>query len=162
MYDNEYGGFMGFRGWHGQHRAGRGDMAPIILRVLLQKPMHGYEIISTLEEKSHGFWRPSAGSIYPNLQLLEERGLITSQDENGKKVYTLTDEGKQEAEKVEENFKAHWEHKEQHVKHFKELKPLLGETFMLLKQIEDEGSEEKFEAVKKVIQEMRDKLAKLA
>ena len=75
MYDMDYG-FMGFKGWRGS-RARRGDMVPIILRALLEKPMHGYEIISELEEKSFGYWWPSAGSIYPNLQLLEEQGFVT-------------------------------------------------------------------------------------
>jgi len=67
---------------------------PAILELLLEKPMHGYEIISTLEEKSHGMWRPSAGSIYPTLQLLEEKDLVTSETKNGKKVYTITKQGK--------------------------------------------------------------------
>lgn len=159
MYDNE---FMGFRGWHGHHRAGRGDMAPIILRVLLKKPMHGYEIISTLEEKSHGFWRPSAGSIYPNLQLLEERGLVSSSDKNGKKIYALTDDGKVEAEKVDETFKAHWEHKEQHMKQFKELKLVVADIFGSLRKIAEQNSDEKYAQVKTILEEARDKLAKLA
>jgi len=161
MYENDFG-YMGFRGWHGHRRAGRGDMVPIILRALLNKPMHGYEIISYLEEKSHGFWRPSAGSIYPNLQLLEERGLVTSADDNGKKIYTLTDEGKKDAEKIDETFKAHWEHKEHRVEHYKALKIIMVESFGLLHKIDEQNSEEKYAEVKKILEETRDKLAKLA
>lgn len=161
MYDSDYG-FMGFRGWHGHRRAGRGAMVPIILRALLTKPMHGYEIISHLEEKSHGFWRPSAGSIYPNLQLLEERGLVTSTDENGKKVYSLTDEGRKEAEKIDKTFKAHWEHREQYATHFKERREIIGETFGLLRQIDEQDSEAKYAKAKKILEETRDKLADIA
>lgn len=157
MYDSEFG-YAGFRGWRGG-RARRGDMVPIILKALLKKPMHGYEIISEMEEKSHGFWRPSAGSIYPNLQMLEEQGMVTSSSENGKKIYALTDEGRVEAEKVEETFKAHWENKENHAKYFKELKGVAGDIFGLLRQIGAQDSEGKFAEVKVILEETRDKLA---
>lgn len=152
--------FTGFRGFHG-HRAGRGHMAPIILRVLLEKPMHGYEIISKLEDKSHGMWRPSAGSVYPNLQLLEEKGLVTGQTENDKKVYTLTDEGRAEAEKIDEKFKAHWEEKAPHVKQFKELRFLFGDIMSILRRLAEQDSEERYAEVKNILEETRDKLAKL-
>src|ERR1700745_1834563 len=99
-FENWGGSWHGhmFRGWYG-YQAKRGDMSPILLRVLAEKPMHGYEIIRELEKKSHGFWRPSPGSVYPTLQLLEEQDLVTSRDEGGKKVYTLTDAGSEEAKK---------------------------------------------------------------
>lgn len=87
-----------FRGFYGQ--AKRGDMTPIILNTLAEKPMHGYEIIRELEKKSHGFWRPSPGSVYPTLQLLEEQDLVTSNEVSGKKIYELTDLGRSEASKV--------------------------------------------------------------
>src|SRR5580700_11427851 len=140
MNDNDFG-FTGSRGWHG-HRARRGDMVPTILRVLLEKPMHGYEIISHLEEKSYGFWRPSAGSVYPNLQLLEERGLVTGKDENGKKIYNLTEAGKEAAEKIDEKF-TNWEHKAPHARQFKELKMIFIESMGLLHQIAEQDSDEK-------------------
>jgi DNA-binding PadR family transcriptional regulator len=161
--DDNFGGFGSFRGWHGgHHRARRGDMSPIILRVLQEKPMHGYEIISRLEEKSHGMWRPSAGSVYPNLQMLEEQELVSARDENNKKVYSLTDKGKEAALKAEEEHKAHWEEKDSHAKNFKELKITFFETLGLLKQIATQDSEEKNEEVKKILNEARDKLAKIA
>ena len=90
--------------WHrawGSPRAGRGDISTIILHLLTEKPMHGYEIIRTLEEKSRGMWRPSAGSIYPTLQYLEEQELVSSREEGGKKIYTLTDKGHSEAKNTE-------------------------------------------------------------
>jgi DNA-binding PadR family transcriptional regulator len=77
----------------------RGDTRQIVLRTLLDGPAHGYEIIRRLEESSAGLWRPSAGSIYPTLQSLEERGLVTSRDEGDKRVYELTAEGRSKAER---------------------------------------------------------------
>ncbi len=58
------------------HRARRGDVRSAILTLLGEKPMHGYEMIQELEDRTGGRWRPSAGSIYPTLQLLEDEGLV--------------------------------------------------------------------------------------
>ncbi len=60
--------------------------------------MHGYEMIQEIAERSGGAWKPSPGSVYPTLQLLEDEGLITSASEGGKKLFTLTDAGRAEAE----------------------------------------------------------------
>ena len=62
-----------------------------LLELLRERPMYGYEMIKALEEKSGGFYSPSPGSIYPTLQMLEERGLVTAGEAEGKKVYTITD-----------------------------------------------------------------------
>ena len=56
--------------------------------------MHGYEMMKALEEKSGGFYTPSAGSIYPTLQMLEDRGFVTVKEVEGKKVYSITDTGR--------------------------------------------------------------------
>jgi DNA-binding PadR family transcriptional regulator len=69
-----------------------------VLTALLDGPAHGYEVIRRLEEKSGGFWRPSAGSIYPTLQLLEDSGQVRAFDQDGRRTYELTDEGRAEAE----------------------------------------------------------------
>ena len=61
--------------------------------------MHGYEMIKELEARSGGAWRPSAGSIYPTLQLLEDEGLIKGEETEGKRRFSLTDEGRAEAGK---------------------------------------------------------------
>jgi DNA-binding PadR family transcriptional regulator len=86
------------RDFFGRGRPGpavrRGEIRPLILAVLLQKPMHGYEVIQELEAQSAGRWRPSAGSVYPTLQQLADEGLVTSNEVDGRRTYTLTDEGK--------------------------------------------------------------------
>ena len=85
--------------WGGRpQRRRRGDIRTAILTVLAENPGHGYEVIRTLEERSGGLWRPSAGSVYPTLQLLEDEGLVRSQTVDGRRVYEVTDEGRTEAE----------------------------------------------------------------
>lgn len=77
---------------------GRGDLKYVLLTLLRERPMHGYEMMKQLEEQASGFYTPSAGAIYPTLQLLEDRGWVTSQTVDGKKIYTITDAGRQELE----------------------------------------------------------------
>jgi DNA-binding PadR family transcriptional regulator len=72
----------------------KGDIKYVILDLLREKPRHGYEIIRALEERFRGFYSPSAGSVYPTLQLLEDMGYVTSTVTDGKKIYSITDEGK--------------------------------------------------------------------
>jgi DNA-binding PadR family transcriptional regulator len=77
-------------------RAGRGDVREGILALLSEEPMHGYQIMRELAERSGGAWRPSPGSVYPTLQQLEDEGLIASaQSDAGKRVYELTDAGRE-------------------------------------------------------------------
>ncbi|WP_328899141.1 PadR family transcriptional regulator [Streptomyces sp. NBC_00441] len=82
----------------GRGRARRGDVRASILALLKDRPMHGYEMIQEIGERSGGAWRPSPGSVYPTLQLLEDEQLIASASEGGKRLFTLTDTGRTEAE----------------------------------------------------------------
>src|SRR5438034_995425 len=86
---------------------GRGDLKFALLELLQERPMHGYEMMKALEEKSGGFYAPSPGSIYPTLQMLEDRGFVTSNNVEGKKIYTITDSGRTmlaERQKNDEEF----------------------------------------------------------
>ena len=56
--------------------------------------MHGYDIIRELEALHHGHCRPSPGSVYPTLQMLEDAGYVTSQTHDGKRVYEITEQGR--------------------------------------------------------------------
>lgn len=76
-------------------RVGRGDVRAAVLALLAEKPMHGYQMIHEIEERSGGSWKPSAGSVYPTLQLLADEGLISVEEANGRKIYSLTDTGRQ-------------------------------------------------------------------
>jgi DNA-binding PadR family transcriptional regulator len=72
----------------------KGDLKYVILNLIKDKPSHGYEIIRAMEEHFHGFYTPSAGSVYPTLQLIEDMGYVSSSERDGKKVYTITESGK--------------------------------------------------------------------
>jgi DNA-binding PadR family transcriptional regulator len=105
----------GGRGMHGMHghgpwsRARRGNVRAAILSVLAEEPMHGYQIMQHLEERSGGMWRPSPGSVYPTLQLLEDQGFVKSDEVEARRVFSLTDEGRAEAEQSKERWGAPWE-----------------------------------------------------
>lgn len=81
-------------------RMGRGDVRTAILTLLVDVPMHGYQIIHEIEKRSNGAWKPSAGSVYPTLQLLADEGLIVAKEADGRKTYSLTKTGKEEASTV--------------------------------------------------------------
>jgi DNA-binding PadR family transcriptional regulator len=81
----------------------RGDIRILLLTALLDGPAHGYELMGRLEARSHGVWRPSPGSVYPTLQLLEEQGLIQGREDNGKRVFELTATGRAEAESARDH-----------------------------------------------------------
>lgn len=86
--------------WGGRARGGRrrwfeaGDMKYVILKLLKEKPRHGYEVMKELGERMHGCYSPSPGTVYPTLQWLEDEGLVAAKDVEGKKVYEITDAGR--------------------------------------------------------------------
>ncbi len=93
----------------------KGDLKYIILDLIQEKPSYGYEIIRALEERSRGFYSPSAGAVYPTLQMLEEMGYVSSASQDGKRVYTITDEGrrflaerKHFSDQIKKQLKHHW------------------------------------------------------
>ncbi len=94
----EWRAFPHFRSMFRPHRMRRGDIRSALLLALAEGAAHGYELMHRLEEKSGGSWRPSPGSIYPTLQMLEDEGLVTSVEKDGKRVYDLTPEGRAEAD----------------------------------------------------------------
>lgn len=83
------------RGWGDERRTPRGDIKYILLALLAEQPQHGYQLIKELESRLGGFYKPSPGSVYPTLQLLEEGGYLTSEQVEGKRIYTITDSGRQ-------------------------------------------------------------------
>jgi DNA-binding PadR family transcriptional regulator len=90
-----FGGFGPFGGpGQGERFFGRGDLRVVILELLKDQPRHGYDIIRALEDRMRGYYRPSPGSVYPTLQMLEDLGYVTSTQQDGKKIYTITDEGR--------------------------------------------------------------------
>ena len=95
----DWSGF-GFGGHRGAFMRGRrrrwfeaGDMKYVILKLLRDKPRHGYEVMKELEDRFAGY-SPSPGTVYPTLQWLEDEGLVAAKDVEGKKVYEITDAGR--------------------------------------------------------------------
>ncbi|MBD2896281.1 PadR family transcriptional regulator [Spirillospora sp. NPDC000708] len=87
-------------GHHGRgrgRRTRRGNVRAALLALLDERAMHGYEMIQELDERTGGVWRPSPGSVYPTLQMLEDEGLVTSREEGGKRLFSLTDTGREQA-----------------------------------------------------------------
>jgi DNA-binding PadR family transcriptional regulator len=88
----------------------RGDIRTALLAFLLERAGHGYEIMQFLAEKTGGAWRPSAGSIYPALQQLEDEGLVRSGEQDGRRVYQLTPTGRRDAKARIAERGLPWEH----------------------------------------------------
>ena len=72
----------------------RGDLKYVVLQLLSERPAHGYEVIRALEERFSGMYTPSAGAVYPTLQMLEDLGYVTAEQQDGKRVYSITEEGR--------------------------------------------------------------------
>lgn len=144
-------------GGPGGQRMRRGMLEKFILRALIEKPMHGYELISFMTERSRGSWRPSAGSIYPNLQALENKGLVASVDIAGKKTYTLTKQGVQKANKAEE-VGEHIQERFQYNRSFTEggdLSETMGLIMKDMRTILRHGTDQQRDDMREMVQKMR-------
>ncbi len=91
---HRHGPGFGWEPFPGERRVRRGDVKFDILETLVDRPRHGYDVIRALEERREGY-RPSPGSVYPTLQMLEDEGYVTSEISEGKRVYTLTAAGRE-------------------------------------------------------------------
>jgi DNA-binding PadR family transcriptional regulator len=134
------------RGPHGRGRgprggrARRGDVRAAILALLSERPMYGYEIIQELEDRTDGIWRPSPGSIYPTLQLLDEQGLVVADETSGKKRYELTDEGRAQAEASSGPQKPWDEVTEGVDPNFRQMRDSIVGIIRAMKQVFEEGT----------------------
>jgi len=153
-----HGGPWGGRGRGGPRgRARRGDVRASILALLKDRPMHGYEMIQEIAERSGGAWKPSPGSVYPTLQLLEDEGLIASESEGGKKLFALTEAGRTAAGEGPE---APWEEASRGVD-WEALNDIRQAGFGLMEafgQVWKTGSKEQREKALAVIGDARKKL----
>lgn len=138
-------------------RARRGDVRASILKLLGDRSMHGYEMIQEIAERSGGAWKPSPGSVYPTLQLLEDEGLITSESEGGKKLFSLTDAGRAEAESAPD---APWEEAGRGVdwEAMNEIRKAGGGLIEAFKQVWATGTPEQREKALGVVNDARKRL----
>ncbi|AEE45343.1 PadR family transcriptional regulator [Cellulomonas fimi] len=98
----------GPHGRGGRGRAGRGDIRAAVLLLLAEQPMHGYQLIQEVAERSQGRWRPSPGAVYPALALLEDEGLVTLVAQGGRRLASLTDAGRAHVEEHRDALGAPW------------------------------------------------------
>ena len=145
----------------------RGDIRTAILAVLTEGAGHGYDIMSRLQEKSGGMWRPSAGSVYPTLQQLEDEGLVTVAETSqpggtSKRVYTVTEEGAAEAERrIEEAGGEPWATDSGAGVHPGHLFRSIGALTMAAKQIVAAGTAGQLAAAVKVTDNARKELYRI-
>ncbi len=136
-------------------KRGRGDVRAAILALLAEEPMHGYQIITELTERSGGVWRPSPGSVYPTLQALEDQGLVTADKSEGKRVFSLTDDGRSAAAEAGDG-PAPWERAARGAdRSLVDLRGLMGEVAGAAMQVGRSGSESQVKAVGEILAETR-------
>lgn len=139
------GSFFG----HGP-RANRGDIRAAILALLVEGPMHGYQIIQEIATRSGGVWAPSPGSVYPTLQHLEEEGLVASEHRDGKNVFSLTEPG----QATNPGARAPWEEVGVDAR-LVELRNGIGQVANAVRQIVHTGTPAQVAAAKSVLADAR-------
>ncbi|MET3923176.1 DNA-binding PadR family transcriptional regulator [Arthrobacter sp. UYEF20] len=137
-------------------RAGRGEVRSAILTLLAERPMHGYQIIREIEERSSGSWKPSAGSVYPTLQLLADEGSISAEESNGRKIYSLTEAGREEVAGADAS--APWESTPASGTGFAALPKAGVELAQAASQVGRTGSPKQVQEAVKVLDEARRRL----
>ena len=140
----------------GATRMGRGDVRAAVLALLAERPMHGYQIIQEIDERSGGSWKPSPGSVYPTLQLLTDEGLVIAEESNGRKTYSLTPEGRLAAEGTEKS--APWESQSAKETSRSALPKAGMELAQAVAQVGRSGSPEQVTQAVDVLEEARRKL----
>ncbi|MBS4727772.1 PadR family transcriptional regulator [Mycobacterium sp. SM1] len=142
------------RSFGSSRRGRRGDVRAAILTLLAERPMHGYEMIQEITQRSQDLWRPSPGSVYPTLQLLDDEGLITGSDSEGsKKLFELTDEGRAAAEKIR---RPPWEEITEGVDSGQvDLRTALGQLFGAVAQSADGASPQQQQRILAILKNAR-------
>ena len=138
-------------------RVSRGDVRAAVLALLAEEPMHGYQIIREIEERSGGSWKPSAGSVYPTLQLLADEGLIDAEEQNGRKTYALTEAGR-EATADADGKPAPWEASASRSGSHTALPKAGAELAGVAAQVARSGSPEQIQAAVEVLADARRRL----
>lgn len=164
-FGNGFGGFEKmFASARGTDRFfKKGNLQFIILKLLLEEPRHGYQIIKDLEVQFKGFYSPSPGSIYPILQMLEDRGFVSISKDGKKKNYTVTNEGIQFLEENASNdeFTKHMEQiKKIDMDKMQELRAELQELFksFMLAGKSAMKDDKEYEQFQQLIKETKKKL----
>jgi DNA-binding PadR family transcriptional regulator len=138
-------------------RARRGDVRAAILDLLAEgEPWNGYQIIQEIAERTHGVWRPSAGSVYPALQQLEDEGLISPEGEGRRRMYSLTDQGRAYAEAHADELRESWDAAAGMADDAAlELGEMIRQIMMAVMEVRRVGSASQLAAARRVLAETR-------
>jgi DNA-binding PadR family transcriptional regulator len=140
----------------GRPRPRRGDVRLAVLTLLAEQPMHGYQIITELGSRSGGVWRPSPGSVYPTLQQLQDEGLVTVSEEDGRRTFSLTDAGKAEVARASAGRRAPWEDMADEADDAAGgLKSLVGQLIAATIQVATAGTHDQVGQAEKVLTDAR-------
>jgi len=147
----------GGRGPRGRGRkARRGDIRTAALLLLAEEPRNGYQIMQEVQERSEGVWSPSPGSVYPALSQLEDEGLIATDETEGRKVFAITDAGRETLAAREENAPAPWEQMSGDVSpQVHELGKLMREVAFAFAQVMRTGSDQQVASAREVLARTR-------
>ena len=144
----------------------RGDFKYILLQHLKEKPSYGYEIMRALQERFHSFYTPSPGSVYPTLQMLEEMGYVTSDEQEGKKVYTITDEGlgfldeqKECGERIANQIESWWN--PENIDDVRKTMSEFGRLAGLLREKARTGDTEKLSRLREILSRAHDEISEV-
>jgi DNA-binding PadR family transcriptional regulator len=154
----------GGSGWGGRRRRmRRGDIRNAVLLALGDGPANGYEVMGRLEQRSGGLWRPSPGSVYPTLQMLEDEELIRSSNHEGSRTFELTDQGTAAAESAtaEGAGRAPWEQDDGSDARLRSLRHAIGQTHLAAKQVAHAGNPEQMDRAIGIVQRARKELYQL-
>jgi len=158
------GPFGGPRGrGRGRGRAGRGDVRAAIISLLSEEPRNGYQIIQEINERTGGLWRVSSGSVYPAIAQLEDEGLIEPTDGNGRKLFALTEAGREHAEQNAEHLARLWEAGTEDARfgEFLRYRELIGQLVAAIRQVNEVGTPAQREEAKQVLTRTRQALYKI-
>ncbi|MFF5214831.1 PadR family transcriptional regulator [Micromonospora sp. NPDC000442] len=152
-------GFGHGRGGRGRGRGRRPNVRNAVLALLTERPMHGYEMIQEIDSRTGGSWRPSPGSIYPTLQLLEDEGVVVATEESGggRKRFTLTEQGRAEADEAAQT--PPWaEVAEDTINSWHDIRNAGMQAMHALRQVMMTGTDDQRERAAQVLDETRRKL----
>lgn len=144
----------------GRGRARRGDVRAAVLRLLAEQPMHGYQVIQELSDRTGGAWNPSPGSVYPTLSALEDQGLIRAEEVDGRRTFSLTDTGRAEAERAGDRA-APWEEVAAGSGGFTELRDVVMGVMTAARQVAADGTPSQVTRAVALLRDTRRKLYQL-
>ncbi len=144
------------------HKAGRGDVRTAALSLLAEQPLHGYQIIQQIAERTGGVWRPSAGSVYPMLQQLADEGIVRMEESDGRRVFHLTEAGQAHVAERRDELAAVWDTMNDATDDgLRELRDLIAQVGVATMQVAQAGSPAQIAAARQALASTRRQLYRI-